>query len=215
MKNDKTTRLRIHQLISQSMSLILKHFDFEDELDVIWTFCFFLGTCIVAPTLFTFTLIIQHLYCIPKSPVAADLHSKWEPTYAFMSSIFATLCVLLAFSTYPVCTEWKCAYNTLGRIYHILILDTYILSKFPLHLLLIGRLFNPYYHRIYQYPQYVQYLLWMLLIILMITMVVVNTGSVMQLSGSEFSLFVYHGCSALYVPCWENAVYILSISTPV
>jgi len=175
-----------------------------------WMIGFISGICILLASMFTFTLIIQHLHCIPVHP--STMHSKMEPenisTYSTLSSCFATLCVILILSTYPVCTQWFCSYNLLGNAYNILVLDTYVLAKLFLYLIFIGRLFNPYYRRIYHYSQHIQYLLWTVLLIVVFTTTVWNIGSVLNFKDDALNEILTI-CSGVYV----FADCLLSIST--
>ena len=180
------------------MSHILRHFRFNDELDIIWTICSFFGLCILITTLFTLTLIVQHLYCIPKSDSHASIVPQHIATYSMLSAVFATFSVILSFAAYIVCTQWSCPQTVLGTTISILLWDTYIWAKLLLYLLFIGRLFNPYHLRIYQYSPCIKHLLWMLLIAMGMTMIVFNIYFGFYFTEFEIpSLEII--CSAVYV----------------
>ena len=152
-------------------------------MNIIFIFCFFAGAFIVFASLFTFTLTMQHLYCIPVSSEASAVHieagSMHIRTYTSLSVGFATLNVLLTFSTYPICTQWSCDDIWLGLTLSILFWNIYTLTKLLLYLALIARLFNPHYQQIYGYPKCIQYLLWMLLMLLLTIMMVFNINSML------------------------------------
>ena len=183
------------------MSRVSDRFNFRDEEDIIWTICFLFGLCIVGLTILFFVLIIQHIHAIPKSWSAADLHAKPKSRYvrknATLSITFATLCVILTFSIYPVCTQWLCEFQGLGNAFYIVHFDSYILSKLFLYLLFIGHLFDPNYRRIniYRYSKSIQYLFYMLLIVMVITMIVSNMGSALSFTkvGLSEVVDVYSG----------------------
>ena len=184
------------------MSAFLRQFSFDEE-HIIWSICVLSAFCIVGITLYTFTLIMQHLFCIPKSSSALGLQSRSEPShvkaYSTLSVTFATLCVMFTFSTYPVCTELWCGYNTLGFASFALVLDSYILSKLFLYLLFIDCLFNPYYRCIYQYPKSIQHSLWFLLIAMMISVIIGNANNAVQCVGKQPSESIDKAWSAVYV----------------
>ena len=164
------------KLSTATMSQFVSHFKFDDDSSIIWSMCVITGCCLVMVSLYFFSLVIQHLYCIPD----AD-YSQTEPRrarrYSFLSVTFATLCVLFTFATYPVCDQLWCGYNLLGFFTFVLVLDSYIFSKFFLYLIFIGRLFNPYYRCIYQYPKWMQYSLQTLLTVMMISVLIGNINN--------------------------------------
>ena len=152
---------------------IWRSFESSHELDTIWKICCSIGLFILILVLFTLTLIVQHLYCIPKSASNSSIVPQHISMYSILSAIFATFSVVLSFAAYFVCSQLLEG-TVLGITLSILVWDFYIWAKLILYLLFIGRLFNPYYIRIYQYRQCIQYLLWMLLIILGIIMILFN-----------------------------------------
>lgn len=198
------------------MTNLFVHFRFQDNVDVIWTICFFTGLCILCIAIFTFILIMQHLHCTARptsSFSAADL--QVEPahvaTYSTVSVIFAAICVAVTFSIDLICSKWSCWYTVLGWTYSILLWDSYILSKFFLYLIFIGRLFNPYYQRMYQYPKWVQYTLWMLLFIIIINMIIFNVDDALAFGGIQFPVSVRSICFLVYL----IADFLLSVSTTI
>ena len=181
--------------------------------DIIWTIGFFVGLCISVISLFTFTLIIQHLHCIPESSFAADLHPRIEPehakAYSTLSVTFATLSVIATLSAYILCTQWPDWYSALARTAFILVLDSYVLSKLFLYLLFIGRLVNPYYQRIYQYPNYIRYLLWMLFCGLLASLIGFNIGWALMVSG----IVTKESTDAIWLGIYAVTDSVLSIAT--
>ena len=169
------------------MSHFSLHFQLEKDGDLLWIICFFLSLCIVGTSAFIFTLIIQHLYCIPKSSLRAsfnpEIELKHDKAYSTLSAIFAMLSIIITMSEYPLCSEWSCWNTVLGWTCSILALDTYILSKFFLYLLFIGRLFNPYYRRIYQHSKCNQYLLWSMLLVSVTVLIEFNVDYALLITG--------------------------------
>ena len=159
---------------------ILDRFDFNSAEDIFWFIGLFLGSLITCLSLFTYTLVIQHLYCVNEDPMISRT-KKIEPPftkiYSTLSATFATLSVLLIFTTYPVCTQYFCGYNPLGNFYYDAVLDTYIAAKLFLYFLFIGRLFNPHYAKIYRYHRFIKVFLFIVMAIVILTTVVTNVGS--------------------------------------
>ena len=54
----------------------------------------------------------------------------------------------------------------------------------------MGRLFNPHWQRIYQYPKSIKYLLWMLLLFLMATVIMYNVSHVMRYLYYDWNLTI-------------------------
>lgn len=165
------------------MSRLADHSNVHNESDIMWVVCAFGGFCIVIATLFTFTLIVLHLYCIP----GADPSSSTEPEigrkYSVLSAIFAALSVIITFAAYFVCSQWSCWYNDLAVAISMVYWGLYIGAKLFLYLLFLGRLFNPQYRHIYQYHEYTQYVLRALLIVLAMGMIEFTIGNALYLVG--------------------------------
>ena len=160
------------------MSRVLTRLQSNDEVDIIWRFCLFVAFCILIGAILIFIQTIQHLHCIPNPASSTDFNSKIElrnvNIYSTLSVTCASLTVIAAFSVHLVCTQWSCLENGLGIIYAFLFWNSYIFAKIFLYLIFEGRLFNPHYRQIYQYPQYIRCVLWILLFILIITLIGFN-----------------------------------------
>ena len=204
------------------MADIEKRLHFHNVDDTIWTICFFIGLCIMIVTLFHFTLVIQHIHCIPKYG-SYLLHPKIENKYSSLSVLCATVCVALTFisylngtyNSYPSCLIGECNYSgreILVYIHDIFNMDFYIAAKLYLYQLLIGRLFNRHYRRIYKYSKQIKHLLWMLFVLLIVIMLIFNIGSALQiLNVLPFSISVYYFVGAV----WLVIACIMSIVTVV
>lgn len=163
------------------MGRIFNQFQWADEWDILWTFCFFIQLFIVITIIFIFVRTLQHMYCIPQSSALMQFQSKTESKnfkiYSTFSLIFSALGAVDTFSELFICAQWTCPYTELGYSIDMI----WIISCFWAHVLLyfifIGRLLNPRYIRIYQYPKYIHYLLWvglLLLILIDITAIIIG-----------------------------------------
>ena len=180
------------------MSQIVARFRFDEEADIIWTICGIICFWILIITLYIFVTVIQHLHCIPDRAQ----HSKFQPkhikTYSTLTVTFAALSSIVTLSIYPVCTRWSCGPTVIGSIYAILNWSLFFFSKSILHLIFIGRLFNPQCARIYQYPKCIEYLLRALWIILLIVMIGFNIDGALILAGFSTSDTIEVICGILY-----------------
>ena len=105
----------------------------------------FLVLFLVISSIFIFTAILQHLYCIKSNDRKRRHIPKYVVEFASISCcIFGIICSIADFSTFIVCTSYECGYNALGNSYFIINLNSYILSKLFLYILFIARLFNKY-----------------------------------------------------------------------
>lgn len=177
------------------MSSITKHFQFDGVEDSIWGICFCIASFILVITIFAFIRIKQHLHYVPESSsFATDFRYKMErkrmKMHCDVSVNFALLCVALNFTAYPVCTEWHCSNTFLGYIYGVLIWDSYFLTKTFIYLLFFGRLFNPHYQRIHQYPRGLQSILLILLLLLVSTMIAFDITDGLVLANVDFSKWI-------------------------
>ena len=171
---------------------IKDHFHFDTEVNTTWSISFVLGLFITMTTIFTFIKILQHLYCIPTSSFGLNVHPNIQPkhvrAYSTLSITFATLCNIFNFAIYPVCAQWSCMDNPLDWMFNIAVWDSSILSKVFLYLIFIGRLFNPYYRRIYRYANYVRYILRILVIAMIFPMIILSVVYILQFMGIYFNL---------------------------
>ena len=172
-------------------------FQFDDEEGIITTVTFFVGLVILGITIFTLTLILQHLFCIPKSSAEISTSSYHHTIgqehgliYFTLSVAFATICVIVNFLPYLACPDLVCGSRAVGWTFTMLYSNSYILAKLLLYLIFITRLFTPYYHRIYQYGKYIQYSLWTLMFILIVSLIIFNIYICMAIAGIELSEFV-------------------------
>ena len=160
------------------MSHLLLHFQHNDTTDIIRVICGFVGLCILIIVAFTFIRITQHLHCFPGPPSISSLQSKDEreriKIYSTFAVSFATICVIISFSAYPVCAQWSCWNTVLGDIYGLLIWNFYAVTKVFTYLLFFDRLLKPRYQRIYQYTDCTRVLLLGLLIALVIAVSILD-----------------------------------------
>eukprot|EP01084_Bolivina_argentea_P104403 186941_1 len=190
------------------MSPITKRFEFDTTEDIFWFVGLFIGSLMTCFATFTFTLVIQHLHCIPqdqKSNKKIHIEPKNTKVYSSFSVTLSLICVWLIFTTYPVCTQWKCEYNTLGNFYYNFILDSYIFSKLFLYFLFVGRLFNPHYKKIYQYPCYIQYFLFIVMSIIFIATIISNIGAFFNFHQQTIDKMII-----IWVACYVLADFVLS-----
>lgn len=136
--------------------------------------------------------------CIPKTIQQRQVEPQLVNVYSALSVTFATLSVIVSFSIFPVCTEWICWYTDRAYVYDICFWTLYTMAKIFMYLLFVGRLFNPYYQRIYQYSKYIQYLLWMMLILLLAVMIDIVIGDVISMKGIEYPKAIDDASIALY-----------------
>ena len=172
------------------MLYIWRYYQLNSARDISWSICSSIGLVVLIVILLIFIKTLQHIYCIPQSSADAGLRYKFETKhfnlYSTLSVTLATISALLIFLIFPACTQWTCLDTVLGHMFDILWLDSYLLSKVFLYLLFIGRLFNPHYIRLYQYPEYIQYSLWLTLILLIITVFAWNVLIALLLTGIEY-----------------------------
>ena len=190
------------------MSTISDYFGLDDAEDTIRTICFFISLIIVTVAILFFVLIISHLHCFPKSPLIVDYQPEMDlgyvKPYSTLSASFATICIIVGFTIYPVCTRWSCWDPGLDAMYSILLLDSYTFAKFFLYMIFIGHLFNVYYLPLYQSPKWAWYFLWMLLIIMLTTTLILNMGYGLDFARGDFTRddmldSVEMVCSATYL----------------
>ena len=186
---------------------IADRFSFENPEDIYWFIGLFVGSLITCLSLFTFTLVIQHLHCIPRDPQARTqiIEPPFTKIYSTLSAIFATISVVLIFTTYPICTQYVCGYDALGNFYYVTILDSYIAAKLFLYFLFIGRLFNENYGKIYKYPVYIKYFLFIVIFIVIATTIITNVGSVFNFHHQSLNNMII-----VWVAIYTVADFILS-----
>ena len=177
------------------MSGFFGHFTFDRESRTLWSICVISAFCIVLISLYHFTTIMHHLYCIPK-PAFEPGHVR---KYSALSVTFAVLCVVATFSTYPICTEMLCGSNIVGFLTFVFVLDSYVLAKVFVYLLFIDCLFNPYYRCIYQYPMWIENALYALLVLMIISVAVGNVHNGLQCAGEELPEYIGKAWCAVYV----------------
>ena len=180
------------------MSQIVQRFNSSENDDVIWKLCSISGLCIFGISIISYTRIIMHIWCIPED----NSHSKFDPKnirmYSTLCVTFALLSISVTFSEYAICTQWSCLNTILDPLFVFLFWNSYIGAKFFVYVIFIGRLFNPYFQRIYQYPKYIQYLLWMLLSMMVSTVAVTNIEAVLVLEGIEYPPSIDSVCAVVY-----------------
>eukprot|EP01084_Bolivina_argentea_P255972 430764_1 len=119
--------------------------------DTFWLIGFFTSIVAVVIALIVYGLIITRFFCRQKlnnSSKKDDLLTKMSAT---VSATFSLLCIILVFTTFPVCTIYPCEYNLIGNLYYSSVLDTYVLSKLAVYTLFIDRIYNDYFTKIYCY----------------------------------------------------------------
>ena len=181
------------------MSSFADRFQSNNERDIIWEICFIICLCTCCIIICIYFRTMQSLYCIPRPAYSSTFEPRHIKIYSTTTITFATLSALVYFSVYPICTQWDCLTNLrLGYILSMAFQDTYALSKLFLYLIFIGRLFNPHYYRIHQYPMYIKYLLYILLIILMMALVAYNIDLGLLMNGVNVPMFVDNVSVAVY-----------------
>ena len=181
------------------MSSFADRFQSNSELDAIWKICFIISLCTCCIIICIYFRTMQSLFCIPQPAYSSTFEPRHIKIYSTTTITFATLSALVSFSAYPICTQWDCLSNLrLGYTLTIAFYDTYFLSKLFLYLIFIGRLFNPHYYRIHQYPKYIKYLLYILLIVLMMAMVAYNIEFGLEMNGVNFLVFIVNVSGAVY-----------------
>ena len=151
---------------------IYQRFELGSVTDIFWVIGSLLALCLLLCSIFTFTMILQHLFCV-KSTTNKKVHisPKITKICAISCCIFGLICSFAGFSTFPICTEFQCGYNTLGNTYFIINLNSYILSKLFLYILFIQRLFNKYSQKIYKYSKWIKTLLEFTIFIIFIAII--------------------------------------------
>ena len=183
------------------LSRRLPHFRFDDELDTAWTIGSIIVLGILMITIFLFTKIMQHLYCIPQSVDHLQFQPRHITTYSALSVTFSALSVIVIFSLFPVCTQMDCWDNDNEWSYDITVVvfwTFFVLAKSFLYLIFIDRLFNPHYARIHQYPNSSQYLLWALVIVLVLIVTAWNIAYGVLLTGNQYPDWIDNVCAIAY-----------------
>ena len=170
------------------MSHIVERLESSEDIDIIWKITTFAEFCIG---------IMQH-YCFHQSFQNGQIQSKQLKLYSSLCATFATLSAIVSCISSIVCAQWQCWMNSRMYILTILLYNTYALAQIFLYLISIGRLFNPFYARIYEYPKYFQYLLWFLLTIYTMALMALDIELGLMWSGIDVPYSIDEATTAVY-----------------
>ena len=179
------------------MSHFIDRLESGSEEDIFWKICVITTFCISPLIIFVYIRIIQYS-CIPQSSQHHQIQPKKIKLYSFLCATFATLNAIVICTSSFVCAQWQCWNNTPLYMLGLLNLNTYGFAKCFLYLIFIGRLFNPYYSRIYEYSKKIQYSLWFLLIVLLMVQFAWNIDLGLLWSGIDFPYSVDDVIYAVY-----------------
>ena len=161
--------------------------------DIFWLIGFFFSIMAMIIGLILYSLIINRFFCSSNSKEyqSGDTnHSKYRITKlsATLSATFSLSCIILLFTTFPICTTFYCGYNFIGNFYFCAVIDTYILSKLMVYTLFIDRIYNDYFRKIYFYSSKILYLLLFMVILVIVTLIIFNTFSALNFQGDSIHL---------------------------
>merc|ERR1712012_855511 len=85
-----------------------------NEIDSIWAICFSIGVCLLFVNLSVFVLIMQRLFCIPRSSVTVQPYHYFDSEHiqrnSCLSVTFATISVIGIAMEFPLCPPWYRGY---------------------------------------------------------------------------------------------------------
>eukprot|EP01083_Nonionella_stella_P074117 200889_1 len=143
------------------------------EQDDVW---WWVGLVVCSACLLTSIVLFKSIIEKLRAMDAASTKSLLPFTRisALSSASLNVLCILFHCSSFLVCKNLPCGYNTYGAFVYFTTMNTYIISKLFLYSLFIGRLYNEFFKQLYAYSNAILYGLCFMMLLAWWMLIAVN-----------------------------------------